>query len=792
MTFLPFEHIMTRNRLIWILLALPALFFSCQKDNLQEDAETPRLEVKNIVFSKDYRTFELYLSLLNHEGIERFASIDSIEIVEYNRFGALVSDRLEARVTGFRNVGAQVIDSLGIKVLVMVDLTLPQKLVDEQLTNVKRIRKKFSPENVYVTFLHSDGVSQSFEATDYIMSAYFVSESDDLTEKRLYRAVNDKISELSDTTTYLGSLEHTALIVFSDGNIYKNDAMPMDPDHYRLQTEILRKLDSKNAPPVYYFNIDNSAQGAVNDAANFMQIVADKSLGGYGETFDLVKCEERLLDRFHLDFNDCIWTLENPSGRLFDGATYLKAYYNDEDEHTLLIDTRYYIGTACKPVIIDGKTQAQIVLQGLLCALMLVLLIYLTCQFTVPTISYRRFYKRYVTTYHGPNTTLNGMQVADTCYFCKAPFHNGNTIVAKCEHTMHLSCWNENHYHCPEYGTKCKTGSHYYNPVNQFDPRNASFYMGWLIVSVIMAVLSWLGFTVFNQEKSFNFMIGIYSAIKGIPEGTPQMTQMVQDFSERLNQFPSFGAFLGFVLAFFVTLMATPYNTILNKLKDAALKAFVSGLCGYIFFMLGFIVNVALDSDYASLLVDWLPWTATASFSVFLATYHTLYKPRPKWLVGFLTVGVFSMFLWDLLFAATSSDYRLLLFLSNLVFVLGITLSIASPEHRSHRYVLHVSGSVKEMDIALYKWFIRSDNAHVTIGRSVDCSICTSWDLKGNVAAVHAEIVQYGGKPALVPLEDGIRSGKKILVVGKHYDLYHGRKFTIGTTTFTLHQRDLH
>lgn len=66
---------------------------------------------------------------------------------------------------------------------------------------------------------------------------------------------------------------------------------------------------------------------------------------------------------------------------------------------------------------------------------------------------------------------------------------------------------------------------------------------------------------------------------------------------------------------------------------------------------------------------------------------------------------------------------------------MGLALSIASPIGIDDKAFLHVQGSMKEMDVALYKWFKNSPDAKVTIGRSVDCNFQITWDIGNDIAA---------------------------------------------------------
>jgi hypothetical protein len=121
----------------------------------------------------------------------------------------------------------------------------------------------------------------------------------------------------------------------------------------------------------------------------------------------------------------------------------------------------------------------------------------------------------------------------------------------------------------------------------------------------------------------------------------------------------------------------------------------------------------------------------------------------------------------------------------------GVGLAVAQLAPVSEHYFLNVKGAVKEMDIALYKWFLNNPDEVVTIGKSIDCSLQMTWDIKGQVAPVHAEIRQSSIGIRLTALEEGVMVGMKPLHPGNSRLLYHNTKFTIGDTTFTYMERDI-
>ena len=190
-------------------------------------------------------------------------------------------------------------------------------------------------------------------------------------------------------------------------------------------------------------------------------------------------------------------------------------------------------------------------------------------------------------------------------------------------------------------------------------------------------------------------------------------------------------------------------------------------------------------------IIDWIPWALMSCIIMFAVTIDTRIRIRKLFLAAACIIGLLSMYIWAYLYTDSLMDYRVSLLLSFIVYAVGIALCIARIAPKSERYFLHVEGSIKEMDIALYKWLVRSPSSVVTLGKSVDCSIQLSWDYNGQVAPVQAEIRRYRGSLRLKALEDGVFIQGKPLPIGKEEWLYHGKRFTIGQTIFTYIEKDV-
>jgi hypothetical protein len=118
-------------------------------------------------------------------------------------------------------------------------------------------------------------------------------------------------------------------------------------------------------------------------------------------------------------------------------------------------------------------------------------------------------------------------------------------------------------------------------------------------------------------------------------------------------------------------------------------------------------------------------------------------------------------------------------------------LAIAQLAPVSDHYFLNVKGPVKETDIAIYKWFLNNPDEVVTIGKSIDCLLQMTCDVKGQVAPVHANLQQTLRGIRLTALEDGVMINGKPLNPGHSSLLFHNTKFSIGDTTFTYIERDI-
>ena len=203
-------------------------------------------------------------------------------------------------------------------------------------------------------------------------------------------------------------------------------------------------------------------------------------------------------------------------------------------------------------------------------------------------------------------------------------------------------------------------------------------------------------------------------------------------------------------------------------------------------------ISLLLHFNYSTFLTEWIPWALLSAFIMLAITYKTRTPVRRSFLIASFLIAILTMFMWAFIYYNSFMDYRLSLLLGFIFYAVAIAMCVAYSTPKSERFFLHIEGAIKEMDIALYKWYKASPNQTITIGKSVDCNIQLSWDINGQVAPMHAEISHTYGALRLKALEDGVtvKNGKP-LEVGKSMWLYQGKSFTIGNTTFTYIEKDI-
>jgi len=730
------------------------------------------MEVTDVTFSQDYKTFTVSTRFVQEGPAYSVADTTRVrtEVLEVID-GIRHSIQSTPCLTEMKNVEADGVKEYDLRLLVLVDRTLPQDQLNEVQWHVREMRTVFDQNRLYLVFMEGDKISKKYPATDYIIDAYF--KHVDQPYIYLYRAMQDNREQMVNREDVWKDAQRCVMITFAAERPYdENSDIPYDPDHYSYEEKLVKRPVKDSTFLAYYVDMDAQDADEGDDALCVPYIFCNLNGGEYIWDYDWIDLKRNIYDSFHFNFPDNRFVFVNPDDKVYRGdqkEMTLNIYDKSTDELVASFTTCVMLGRPLKPIVVNGHNIAYVLVQGFLLGLFILVLVFFVMQVVIPIIRYILFRRKYVLRYTGSNMSINNQTVAESCYLCKAPFQPGDTIVTKCEHTVHEECWEANDYHCPEYSDRCKHGSHYFNKYNLFDVQNASFYMRWVLMAILTAMVAWLGFTLYVQL--------------GMERVLPSVMQM------STGPVPFLGFIMSFCLSFGLTVLSVAPRH-LRAWVDVLLRTFIASGVSYITF---FVVDLTVSILKITIFIPFfaaIPWIVSSFVVVFCSTKRTRVVYNRRMVFFSVIIGLLSMLIWNVFYGWSELDYRVILLFSFLFYDVSMAISVATAAPRSERYFLKVEGAVKTMDIALYKWLREAPDKPVTIGKSVDCSLQLSWDMQSNIEPVQAEIRLYHKVPYLIALHKGVFIRGKQLRPNHKFRLTHGQPFSIGNTTFTYIEKD--
>ena len=758
--------------------------------NTQENT----LVINSLSFDSSYKTAVMRATATTDYG--NFFTVDSsytsLNVYETTKLGRLINKDMGLTAVSVRDLATERFDSLGVKILVLADLTLSQKDINLEKEAVRSIRANLHNDNLYISFLKSGGeVTETEFVTDYIMDNYFVEDNYGI-DKHLYAGILQKLREVNPKNGIFDD-DNVVLLAMSDGCVWGTD-QPLDPDHFEVQNDLNAYCrDSIEASHFYYVNFEHSETNDFDPTSKNNEILT------------LCRVTDGIyFDKFRwMDFCNAVSTAEglpndtfeiklvNPDRRIYTGEVLnLNIEMSSPADSVILRGkTDYCVSDEFGTFIVNGDSIESVLFKGTILCLLLILVNFIVFQYIEPWIRYRIFRKKYVTRYTGPNMNVNGILVAGECYLCKAPFNKGDQIVTKCEHTMHKKCWDENEYHCPEYIGHCSKGSHYYNASHLSDPENARYFAKWLYTGITAAFIGWI-FSLITANNIVHFKTHqsfLNALLKQVGQTAADMV------SSPIGQLPNLAATIFSCLAFLMGFIIVRHKKWKKRLAEILCRSIIVYITTFLVLEIGDVLYYFIDSELMRFFINSLIWVTVSLMFVFWISFRTSVKIKKKILFASLVCQVIYLVMWDSIISSYLIDIRMI----DLFFFIGydllLILSIATAAPRSNRYVLKAEGCIKTTDIALYKWFRANPDMIVTLGMSVDCNIQMSWDIQGNVAPHQASIFMKNSACYLKADESGVTlANGKALKEGKSVKLYHSTSFTIGTTKYTYTEMDVY
>ncbi|MBR3286821.1 MAG: hypothetical protein IKI72_03260 [Bacteroidales bacterium] len=451
------------------------------------------------------------------------------------------------------------------------------------------------------------------------------------------------------------------------------------------------------------------------------------------------------------------------------------------DKYNATGDMPYALGSVLAPlVVLPGDAAAAgrpDLLQGLIAGLVCLAVLYLILQFLLPFLLYRLFRLRHVKTYNKSRAQKD--HVLQQCYYCKGDFEDGDVIVTKCQHTVHIECWEENQNRCPEYGiNNCKEGIYYYNKKNLADRKNAPNFTKWMLCGLVAGLLAWMVLQLILPCHLFDGLIGKITTLF--------QRDQVAAYAGKITPLLWGGALLGFFTTLVFSFLSEFRKKTVGRILQILGRSVGNAVMGFLAFLIGSIAIIAVGKVGNCLWLDWVPWLLFGIAVTWLLAVKSEISTG-KAVLGSLIAAALTFAVIYLIKKDIIGVYGFMLYAA----LLGAIIAIV--QYASENYFLHVEGSTKERDIAIYKWMNAIGGAHhVTIGSSPDCVIAMTWDKSENIAAKQLELYIENDLPFAKALAGGtvMNDNGQTLEEGSVVRLSHGDAFTIGATTFTYIEKD--
>ena len=571
--------------------------------------------------------------------------------------------------------------------------------------------------------------------------------------------------------------DQNILFVFAEG--YKSPTI--EENIAFLEVTEYQKGTTHIVPKVFAFYYTEEGQDA--DIENVLQGVCNPHVEGHEGKYMPANDMAQVLNDFMEVVNDQMYDYAfvykaTDSKKYFGKTSYVAEWKGDA-----LGKGEFSIGSAEQPWPEHSESTMDTLIKffiAILVTLLTIAFFFAVMKVLVPFIQSKAFevkyYKKYV-----PEANVSRR----ICHYCKQEIQEGQSIVVKCKHIMHVHCWQQNGYKCAEYGQNCKTGiqSHVewkelltWKSLKDFHQTMAGIFAGFI---------SWALYELAGRGGFDGLSKTIVSTFYTAKEGLPDLST---ECIGKTSAFLTIGLLLGFFLS-----MIFRYNDEYRK-KDwkIALKivglSLLTSLIGVIAFAIGADILCSLLSAIGTTYIPWYcSFPAYILFSVGVALALTIKSsiPMKSALIG---GGVSSIIGFIVLYFSSFAGQMNML-LDFIIYGGGLGASLVTVRMLAEKYFLVIQNGVRAgQRIPIHKWMNATGGGNkVSIGITGDCEIQMNWEKSNKVAKEHVQLfIDHERQlPMIKPLATGvIYNTRAELPVGKPNVLSNGDNFKVGDTIF--------
>ena len=680
---------------------------------------------------------------------------------------------------------------------VLVDLSIPEAGKAKIYDAICKLVESAPNGCVYLSFF-GDEVTPSVALTKDNVTKFKDSFNKTSENKYFYGALYAKLAEFSKSKAELEesvitssdykrnseisqraykNQDQNILFVFAEG--YKSPTI--EENIAFLEVTEYQKGTTHIVPKVFAFYYTEEGQDA--DIENVLQGVCNPHVEGHEGKYMPANDMAQVLNDFMEVVNDQMYDYAfvykaTDSKKYFGKTSYVAEWKGDA-----LGKGEFSIGSAEQPWPEHSESTMDTLIKFLIAILVTLLTIaffFAVMKVLVPFIQSKAFevkyYKKYV-----PEANVSRR----ICHYCKQEIQEGQSIVVKCKHIMHVHCWQQNGYKCAEYGQNCKTGIQSHVEWKELLTWKSLKDCHQTMAGIFAGFISWVLYELAGRGGFDGLSKTIVSIFYTAKEGLPDLST---ECIGKTSAFLTIGLLLGFFLS-----MIFRYNDEYRK-KDwkIALKivglSLLTSLIGVIAFAIGADILCSLLSAIGTTYIPWYcSFPAYILFSVGVALALTIKSsiPMKSALIG---GGVSSIIGFIVLYFSSFAGQMNML-LDFIIYGGGLGASLVTVRMLAEKYFLVIQNGVRAgQRIPIHKWMNATGGGNkVSIGMTGDCEIQMNWEKSNKVAKEHVQLfIDHERQlPMIKPLATGvIYNTRAELPVGKPNVLSNGDNFKVGDTIF--------
>lgn len=700
--------------------------------------------------------------------------------------------------------------------LILIDLNIPDK---PMIFNAVSELVKSAPKGcVYISFFGDEVSKSELITTDNLeaMRAKFDASS---SGKCFYSAMYAKLTEFNPAATETTGLKLQSgyvknadiaqrasqnvgknyLFVFADGSTEADFEAEQVIGEYTLGGQLLsnyQKTGPASTPMVYAFYYTGAGENEemredLKDVTNPIVdgvIISDR-VGKFFPSADMNQALsefKQTVDDAAYDY-DIIYAVRQ--NKVYSGQ---QVHFFVSWQDSEIGSGTMTIGSNENPFPAEQLTAGDVVMKyliSLFVALLTFAFFFIVVKIVIPMAKSKlfamKYYKPYVPSRDGVRRII--------CRYCAQDILPGQKVVQKCDHLMHVHCWQENKYHCTDYLQSCHTGVQPRVDWDKMFTRESMRDVNQTLAGILAALVGWVVYEITGRGSVFTSLASKIAGTSLVPSHA-----LWADSVSTISSFLSIGLLLGFFLSLIFRYNDEYHQKEVKTMLKIVGLSVLSAMIGMVAFAIGGLIFSFWVSKLGGLVIPWycsLP--AYLLFSVCFAMSLSILSSIPvkNALLGGVVAAIIGFIV--LMFSGMSSAQSpwMTMLLNFIIFGGGLGASIAIVRMMAEKYFLIIQNGVKKgTKIPIHKWMGATGGGKtITIGIIADCEIQMKWETSNKVAKEHAQLyVNHTLERAVIkPLEAGVvYNSRTMLTQNSEHILNSGDTFQIGDTIFVYLEED--